>query len=283
MQLSMPQAEIYIPDGLAEAEALARTTHLAIGAHQDDLEIMSYHGILAGFGRADTWYGGVIVTNGAGNPRTGLYGQTTDEEMQAIRREEQKKAAHLGEYSFQALLDFPSSTVKSPSETAVIADLKAIIEATRPRVVYTHNLADKHDTHVAVALRTIAALRELPADQRPAQLLGCEVWRDLDWMVDEEKVALDVSEHENLAMALLGLFDSSVAGGKRYDLATMGRRRAHATYYASHGVDTTTGLNFAMDLTPLIVDDTLSPAEFTAGAIQRFQAEIEARVGKLSA
>ena len=59
--------------------------------------------------------------------------------------------------------------------------------------MYTHNLADKHETHVAVALRTIAAIRGLPEEERPARLLGCEVWRDLDWMLDEEKVVLDLS------------------------------------------------------------------------------------------
>ena len=29
--------------------------------------------------------------------------------------------------------------------------------------VYTHNLDDKHDTHVAVALKVIEAIRDLPA------------------------------------------------------------------------------------------------------------------------
>ena len=68
-----------------------------------------------------------------------------------------------------------------------------LIGEARPAVVYTHNLADKHDTHVAVALRTLAAIRSLPADVRPAAFYGCEVWRDLDWMVDEDKVAFDVT------------------------------------------------------------------------------------------
>ena len=53
-------------------------------------------------------------------------------------------------------------------------------------------------------------------------------------------------------MSLLGVFDSQVCGGKRYDLATMGRRRANATYLASHGVDESTSLIFGMDLTPLM-------------------------------
>ena len=143
----------------------------------------------------------------------------------------------------------------------MVDDLVEILRATRPDVVYTHNLADKHDTHVAVALRTIAAIRRLPAAERPSRLYGCEVWRDLDWMPDEEKVAFDLSAHESLQAALIGVFDSQICGGKRYDLATQGRRRAHATYAASHGTDAATSLSYAMDLTPLVADPSLSPAD----------------------
>ena len=50
------------------------------------------------------------------------------------------------------------------------------------------NLVDKHDTHVAVVLRVIAAIRQMPPDIRPEKLYGCEVWRDLDWMLDSDKV-----------------------------------------------------------------------------------------------
>ena len=281
MQLHMAGAEVFIPDGKPEAKALARTTHLAFGAHQDDLEILSAHGILQGYGRAEVWYGGVVVTNGAGSPRDDLYAAYSDEQMQVVRREEQKKAAVLGEYSFQGLLDFTSAQVKDPAERAVVEDLKAILLAARPQIVYTHNLADKHDTHVAVALRVIQAIRELPEDWRPSTLWGGEVWRDLDWLTDEDKVALDVSGHENLQMALLGVFDSQICGGKRYDLATMGRRKAHATYFATHGVDATTGLNFAMDMTPLVKDEALTPGELVQGLIERFAAEVKGRLGKL--
>ena len=150
----------------------------------------------------------------------------------------------------------------------------------RPSVVYTHNLADKHDTHVATAVRLIQACRELPADLRPEKVLGGEVWRDLDWMTDEDKVPLDCEGHENLQAALLGVFDSQIAGGKRYDLATMGRRKAHATYFASHGLDETSSLNFAMDLSPLVHDPALSITEYAQTLIERFAAEVKERVSK---
>jgi hypothetical protein len=156
----------------------------------------------------------------------------------------------------------------------------AILTATRPAVVYTHNLADKHDTHIAVTLRTVAAIRRLPEAARPRRLYGCEVWRDLDWLPDAEKVAFDLSAHENLQAALVAIFDSQICGGKRYDLATQGRRRAHATYSASHGTDAATSLSYAMDLTPLVTDPGLDPVEFAAAAVDRFEADVRARVSR---
>jgi LmbE family N-acetylglucosaminyl deacetylase len=282
MELHNSGAEIYVPDGSAVDAALTRTTHLAVSAHQDDIEIMAYHGILECFGRPGKGFTGVTVTNGSGSPRDGLYGKYTDEEMQVVRRKEQKKAAFIGEYSAHIFLDYSSSAIKDPANTQVVEDLKRIIVASKPQVIYTHNLADKHDTHVATALRVISALRELPRDSRPQHLYGCEVWRSLDWLNDNDKVVFNVEAHENLAMSLVGVFDSQVCGGKRYDLATMGRRRANATYLASHGVDESTSLIYAADLTPLIEDDQLKPGEYIQGFINRFAKEVSSRIAKLS-
>jgi hypothetical protein len=128
----------------------------------------------------------------------------------------------------------------------------------------------------------IEACRALPADQRPARVLGGEVWRDLDWMCDPDKVALDVQDREALTNALLGVFDSQITGGKRYDLATSGRYRAHATYHQSHRLDATVALTFAMDLTPLVQSDSLDPLAYAKGYIERFGAEVADRVRRLS-
>jgi LmbE family N-acetylglucosaminyl deacetylase len=214
------------------------------------------------FSAGDKWYTGVVVTDGRGSSRTGLYADYTDDQMWAVRNKEQKKAAVVGEFAAQILLDYPSSAVKSGANQAPVEDIIQILRATRPGVVYTHNLADKHDTHIGVALKVLAAIRALPAEERPHTLYGCEVWRDLDWLVDSDKVAFNCTAQENLQMALVGVFDSQVTGGKRYDLATMGRRRAHATYHASHESDLTTGLNFGMDLTPLVRDASLDPLAY---------------------
>ena len=45
MKLRSTEVDVYVPDGEPEESALARTTHLGIGAHQDDLEIMAISGI----------------------------------------------------------------------------------------------------------------------------------------------------------------------------------------------------------------------------------------------
>lgn len=278
MKLKNAGAEIYIPDNVNQGDAIKRTTHMAISAHQDDIEIMAYDGIGKCFGREDSWFMAVVVTNGAGSPRNGLYADYSDERMQQIRKFEQKKAAFVGEYSALVQMDYSSGAVKDPANTDVSAEIRDLILAAKPQVVYTHNLADKHPTHVATAIKVIQALRELPAEVLPQKVYGCEVWRNLDWMNDEEKVAFDVSAHPNIAAAVLGVFDSQICGGKRYDLASQGRRAGNATYYASHGTDKASSLSFAMDLTPLITDKRLDISEYVLGYIDRFREDVRRKL-----
>lgn len=282
MKFNRDTAQIFVPDGLPGELALARTTHLALGAHQDDLEIMAIDGILTCFQREDKWFTGVVVTDGRGSPRSGVYQNYSDDQMWAVRNKEQQKAAIIGEYAAQVLLDYPSSAVKDGVNKQPVEDIAQLLKIARPEVVYTHNLADKHPTHIGVALKVIEAIRSLAEAERPRQLYGCEVWRDLDWMVDEDKVAFNCSIHENLQTTLVGVFDSQVSGGKRYDLATMGRRRAHATYHASHETDVTTGLTFGMDLTPLIESDTLDISGYVQSLISRFAQDVSQRLSQLS-
>jgi LmbE family N-acetylglucosaminyl deacetylase len=274
--------EIFIPDGLAQREAIARTTYMGVAAHPDDLEIMAYHGILKCFGSPTDWFFGVIATDGAGSPRDGFYKRYTDDEMKVVREKEQKKAAIVGEYGGVAFLNYTSAEVKDPKNMNPTSDIKDLLSLAGTRFLYTHNPADKHDTHVAVGLRTIQAARELPAGLRPERVFGCEVWRDLDWLSDEDKVGLDVSEHQNLATSLVSVYDSQVSGGKGYDLATIGRRRAHATYRDTHDVDVSTSMIFAMDLTPLVKDPALDVWEFVRRHIDKFAADVRKRIEKLA-
>lgn len=275
MKLNLDTAEVFIPDGSPMVEALMRTTHLCIAAHHDDIEIMAPQPILECFQSRDKWFTGVVVTDGRGSPRNGLYEKYRDEEMCLIRRNEQRKAAVIGDYAAQVLLDYPSKSVKDRANTSSVEDIFTVLKATSPGIVFTHNLADKHSTHIGVAVKVIAAVRRLPRDAQPKLLYGCEVWRGLDWLLDSEKVVLDCSDQSNLQAALLGVFDSQISGGKRYDLATMGRRVANATYFASHEVDDAKGLAYAMDLTPLIVEPELDIQEYVQGHIDRFAQDVK--------
>ncbi len=278
MKLHQATARVFVPDGKPVADALRRITHLGIGAHQDDLEFMAFHGILQCYANDKKWFGGVTCTNGSGSSRTGAYEKFSDAQMMAVRRAEQNSAAIVGQYGVMFQLDYPSSAVKSASDTALKNDLKEILAVTRPAVVYTHNLADKHDTHLGVVVAALQAMRELPGEQRPKKVIGCEVWRNLDWLPDAAKVVMDVSGHDHLAAALNGVFDSQIAGGKRYDLATLGRRAANATFFESHATDKANQLIFGMDLTPLVVDNSRDLVEYVVTFIKALESDVRKKL-----
>lgn len=275
----MRAIEIFISDNTDENEALARTTHLAVSSHQDDIEFMAYDGILKCFENPNLYFTAVVASNGSGSPRSGMYADYTDEDMMSIRKQEQKKAAVIGNYNAQIFLDLPSAQLKDPLNNAAVNSFKDIILKTKPSVIYTHNPADKHDTHVATVLRLIKALREL--DYVPDKLYGCEVWRGLDWVSDSEKIAFNVEGRPNLESALLGVFDSQISGGKRYDLAVIGRRRANATFSESHGIDTASELIYAIDLTLLLRDKELSVSDYITGYIDRFRQDVKTKIERL--
>ena len=277
MKLTNKAAEIFIPSALDELSSLAQTTELCIAAHHDDIEIMAYGVIANCFDSPDKHFTGVVVTDGGGSPRSGAYALYSDDGMKEIRIIEQKKATELGKYSAQILLAYPSSEVKDPTNRNVISDIKEIILKCKPETLSTHNLADKHDTHVATAMHVIRALRELPLESRPKKIYSMEVWRSLDWLCDEDKVVFDTSMHPQLASELLGVFDSQISGGKRYDLATIGRRLANATFLASHSVDDYESASFGLDITDLVNSDE-KPFKFINKYIDKFKEEVEKRL-----
>ena len=265
---------IFIPDQKPLSEALERTTHLGVGAHHDDLEFMAFHGILECCGKEDKWFGGVTCTDGKGSSRNGAFATMTPDQLAKIRAAEQNRAAEIGGYGVMIQLGHPSSRITNPADTGLRDDLFQILDTTRPDVVYTHNPADKHTTHVAVFAALLQAIRSMPLADRPKKMIGCEVWRDLDWMCDSEKIRMDVSGHDQLASELNSVFASQIAGGKRYDLAVMGRRAANATFHEPREGDQATQVLVGMDLTPLILDDQLGVRAFVEERIRRFMDEV---------
>jgi len=279
--LSNKNAEVFIPDDKTIAQALGRTTHMAIAAHYDDIEIMASEAILKCFGSQKNWFFGVVVANGAGSNGNSIYTKFSDAEMQQVRIKEQKKAAYVGEYSGVALLKYSSAETKATENEDVIKDIKALLVEAKPEVIYTHNLADRHDTHVSVAIKVIKAIRELPEETRPKHLYGCEVWRSLDWVNDDDRVSFGIDAHTNIAASLVEVYDSQICGGKRYDLATLGRRRANATYMSTNMPDTSESIIYGIDMTTLVRNSNLDIEEFIMCYIQRFSMDVSQRIKKL--
>jgi LmbE family N-acetylglucosaminyl deacetylase len=267
-------ADVHVPDGGSLDDALARTTDLGIVAHQDDLEFMALAAIGACTDDASRWFTGVACTDGAGSARAGAFADCTDTEMVALRRVEQRHAAELGGYSAIFQLGHPSSSIRGDGHDMLVGELVEILDACQPVNIYTHNLADKHETHVAAGAATLEALRRLPLDRRPWKVVGIEGWRSLDWLPDAEKVVLDVTAYDELATRLASVFASQIEGGKRYDLAEQGRRRANATLLAPRDVDTAEQVSFAIDLTPLVRNESLDPVRYVESAIDRFRDEV---------
>jgi LmbE family N-acetylglucosaminyl deacetylase len=253
-----------------------------VAAHQDDIEIMAHSGICDCLDDPGRVFGGVVVTDGAGSPRSGPFADFTDDRMREVRREEQRSAAQIGRYGIMVQLGHPSADVKRPGHAGVAADLSRIFSACRPEVAYLHNPADKHDSHVAVFLRCLDAIRATPPANRPKRVLGCEVWRDLDWLPEDRKVPLDSGRRPELASRLLAAFESQVAGGKRYDLGALGRRSANAVFHTSHAVDRMAGITWALDLSPLLDEPGLSAEEFVASLIGEFREDAVRRLRTLA-
>jgi LmbE family N-acetylglucosaminyl deacetylase len=272
--------DLLIPDGTPVRPALARTTDLGVGAHPDDLELLMLVPIGVCRGSSDRWFAGVTVTDGSGSARAGRFAELSDAAMIAVRRREQREAGSLGGYGSVVQLGYASAAVRAagPARRELIDDLVALLRATRPVNVYTHNLADKHPTHVAVGAAVVEAIRRLEPAERPLRLAGVEGWRDLDWLPDHEKILLDASPYGALGRHLAECFASQIEEGKRYDRATEGRRWANATLADPWSTDEAEAVSVAMDLSPLIRNDAIDPVDYVAAAADRFRRDVETTV-----
>ena len=241
--------ETFIP--ASGAKALQAVTHLGIGAHCDDLEIMAFHGIEKCFKNKDLLFGGVTVTDGRRSPRGADTQNLAVDEYIELRREEQ--AASKGKYGFQVFFNLESKELADLSQT-LIDDFVQIFTEVRPDTVYTHNPFDKHTTHVNVCWHVIEALKKLPSEIRPRYIYGCEVWRSLDWLPDPFKICLGFPSSD-LERELLAVYKSQVLPGKDYVEGTLGRRKANATFLETTELEKAEHVTFAVDLSPLVLEN----------------------------
>jgi len=180
MKFFKPDAAVFVPDGLAAEDAFRRVTHLGIGAHQDDLEIMAFHGIQKCFGSRELWFGGVTCTDGAGSPRAGEYASFTDADMAALRRREQELRAWADRTHSAArrLYQHPATVLVARTDGGRLiapwdddASTREFLEATRePRFASRIRQGEQAELVERQPARASAAYREaLRMSRRPEQ------------------------------------------------------------------------------------------------------------------
>jgi LmbE family N-acetylglucosaminyl deacetylase len=249
------------------------TKHLLIIAtHQDDAEFMGYGVIAKAYKSKEYSVDVIIVSDGAGSPRTGAYANYTDEMMMEARYEEQKRAAKIGQYSSLTLLKYPSSTIKA-QDPHIMEDLVKLIEMIKPETIYLHNPFDKHATHVACCLAALKAIDALKDKSYIKDVFGCEVWRGLDWVVTKDKVFMDTYLHQDELLPILSVFESQIAGGKRYDTALMGRWAANATFNDSHAVDDYTNCSYMINMNDVALNK-MPITDFVNKYLNNFKEEV---------
>lgn len=233
------------------AEALGQCTHMTIGTHPDDIELLGYHGITQCFNHDQQHFMGMVITSGAGSVRQGPYANTSNQSLIEIRSHEQKAAAQIGRYAVLIELQLKSDDVKK-NNPQLIEFIQNCLDQSNVTTLYTHNPFDRHSTHLGVLNKTIIAILNSQRQPHLKAAYGVEVWRSLDWLPAQYRIGLDVSARPHLAAALMGVYDSQIAGGKRYDLAAQGRRWANATFGDAHALDQSTEVQWACDLLPIV-------------------------------
>jgi len=276
MNLNNPGSNLFFPSGVDNLNNFSSGyMEISIVAHQDDLEMVGYPGILKCYKKSNKWFGGVVCTNGI--PES----SGSDNDIRRIRDMEQKKAAEIGDYGFVIQLDYYSSEIKDGSNLNIESDIKKIIEITTPEIVYTHNPFDKHNTHIGVSRAVIKGIRSAKKEFRPKKLFGCEVWGGLDWLSVKDRVEFDVGTNIELAKKLIGIFNSQIKNGKNYEEASIGRRAANATFSDPYQNDITNQVILGLDLTPLIFDEDLDIEKYLVGFADRFREDIKRNISKI--
>ena len=275
--MKLTKGKTYLPKNRKEQ----KVKWLCICAHQDDCEIMAIDGVLKGYRSKNYSFACVVTADGGGSARTGKFANYTDEMMKEVRIKEQEEASEIGKYHALYLLNYSSREIKQKDNDDIVNDYLEILKTYKPEVLYTHSILDKHPTHLGVAIKVIKALRKLPKEDRPKVIYGCEVWRDLDWINDDRKICFNVSSNLRLQKRILDVFESQIAGGKAYTKATIGRRYNNATYAQSHSVDSAKLVSYAIDMSELIKNESLSIKKYALSFVNDLYQEIDDALDKI--
>jgi len=246
-------------------EPPAKTTHLAIGAHPDDIAIMAFHGIEECIGNPTNRFTGVIVGDGSCSLRVGTYASNTPKQMADIRQNEQLKEAKLGNYSHLYLLNTQPKEMRFP-HLGLYDHLYKILHDNQPETVYIHSPFCSHEHHLVAMYHSLAALRELPV--KPSRVYGCEVTVGHAMLPDNMLTPLPVRDF-TLARALISAHESQ-SGIRPYAEATIGRwisnSVTHSRLLKSDQYIKNPGVSLAVDLTSFVRNSTI-PIEAVVEAI----------------
>lgn len=284
MKFGKHGAEIHVPDGATPEEALSRATIVGIGAHPDDVEILGMPGILQALHHGGERFLGVVATHGVKAARSGEYSDLNYGDVRDIRMNEQKEAAEVGRYSAVVMLGYDSTEIKDIHDERPEQDLELILRNVLPERIYVHNPFDRHDTHVAVCLRTIGAIRRVSSETgwMPDHVYGCEVWRSLDWLAHCDRMALHVRDPEHLSERLIHVYRSQYMHDRQYEIALLGRRIVNATHQENHSLGADHQVEFAVDLMPLIHDPNLEMEAYVRHILSHFETDVFTRVDRFS-
>ncbi|MCI5073059.1 PIG-L family deacetylase [bacterium] len=250
-------------------------SHLAIGAHPDDVEIFAYNAIEACYQSKEKNFAAIICTNGSGAPKYGEYKNKSKDEIIQIRKMEQQKAAQLGQYSGLIHFNHESEVVKNKSDI-LLNDLKLLLDYFKPNYIFTHNPFDAHATHRYTLLACLKALKAIDHQAWLKGFFACEVWGSLDWLPSQFKYVLGENNSEELQKQLLNCFYSQNVGSqKRYDLGTVGRKQGNATFFESDQGNRYTHQSYAIDLLPVLNDSQHSLVEYCQQIVLAFQASVD--------
>lgn len=273
--LLTPNVDVFVPGVAGSASfdqlrrAIAGVTHVVIGAHPDDVEVGAGPAIGHCFEQDQSGLLAVVLTDGRNPPKSGPYRDLGPAEMGQLRTREQRDAAQIGKYRAAVQLCYSSEQLRTERDL-IAADLAALISATRCTDLWSHHFLDRHPTHVASAARTLDAVRLLDDDRRPDRWLGMEVWGSIDALPCSVLEEFDVSEHEALLDAVLGVFESQNRS-KNYPRGVRGRYMAHATFRKSHEENSGSLLCLAVKLHRLLTEHGLTPETWTREVLRLAQ------------
>lgn len=255
-----------------------KISHLAIGAHPDDVEIFAFNAIQQCYKSEDKHFAAVICSNGSGAPAYGKFKEKSKNEIVQIRNEEQQKAAQIGQYTGLVHFNQESETLKQ-GNAVFIKDLKVLLEFLKPEYIYTHSPFDDHKTHRCTLRACLQALKMIEDKSWLKGLFACEVWGSLDWLPKQYKYVLGENKSEDLQMRLLECFYSQNIGSqKRYDLGTIGRKLGNATFFESDKGNQYTHQSYAIDLSSVIKQDNVDVSNYCSQIVSDYHESIKSKL-----